>query len=198
LCKKRPSVLSGVAIRTCSQGHPAKARLSRGPLLRVTGPSESMVPMYARNMRRFVRAWRVWGKGGGAGIWQLVGAECPRHQTTAGCMAHTSVWACTKAGKKHNNSTRDSPEALGCHAALAWRGCHAVMGGWWQVASSCKQVHGTSTHVAGAKPAPAGHPVECKRSRQHWHSLSQRSPSALLDWAASSRYVVLGCSRMGA
>jgi hypothetical protein len=43
------------------------------------------------------------GEGGGAGIWQLVGALCPGHQTTAVCTAHTSVWACTKAGKMHNN-----------------------------------------------------------------------------------------------
>jgi hypothetical protein len=190
-------MLGSVAVRTCRQGHPARARLSRGPLLRVIGRSEAMVPMNACNMRRYVRAWRVGGKGGGAGIWQLVGAECPGHQTTAGCTAHTSVWARTKAGKLRKNLTSESPQALESHGALAWQSMLSwVAGGSWLPATS-KCMAQAPTWLVQNLPQH-GHPVECKRSCHHGHSLSKGFPSALLGWAASRHYVVLGCSRMGA
>jgi hypothetical protein len=136
-------MLGSVAVGTCRQGHPAKERLSRGPLLRVIGRSEAMVPMNACNMRRCVRAWRVGGKAGGAGIWQLVGAECPGHQITAGCTAHISLWARTKAGKLHENLTRKSPPTLEPHGALAWQSMLSWVGrgSWLPATSKCMAQH---------------------------------------------------------
>jgi hypothetical protein len=96
-----------------------------------------------------------------------VGAECGGHQTTAGCTAHTSVWACTKAGKVHENLTRKAPQVLGCHASLAWLSSLSwVAGGSWLPATSkcmaqhpsgwCKSCPSTATLLNAGAHATTG------------------------------------------